>query len=387
MKNRNRNSAQWREKPERTVGLDLGDRFSHYCILQAQGEVIEQGRIPTTEAGLRKQFAGRPRLRIALECGTHCPWVSRLLEQLGHQVIVANARQVHSITHSVSKSDPHDAEQLARLAHCDPNLLQPIQHRSLARRQILNLLRARHTLVRARTLVVNSLRGLVKSAGGRLPKCSTASFPQRAAAHLPASIASLAAPLLEQVASLNTHIAALDQQIEALAQRDSAIGLLRTAPGVGPLVAAAYVLTLDRHDSVAHSRQVRRARLGLRPKQHQSGDHDPQRGITKISNRYLRTLLVQSAHYVLGPFGPDSALRRLGTEAGRNGQSRRQEARRGGRGSQTRRHLTRHVADRPALSPLSALCARPRRPAPKPVKPERQKPPNKERTKANPHRD
>jgi transposase len=326
MKNRNRNHTPWREKPERTVGLDLGDRFSSYCILQEQGEVIEEGRIPTTEKGLRKQFANSPRLRIALECGTHSPWVSRLLEQLGHQVIVANAREVHSITHSVSKSDPHDAEQLARLAHSDPRLLKPIQHRSPERQQDLNLLRARHTLVRARTLVVNSLRGLVKSAGGRLPKCSTESFPQRAAAHLPASIASLAAPLLEQVASFNTHIAALDQQIEALAQRDPAIALLRTAPGVGPLVAAAYVLTLDRHDSVAHSRQVG-ARLGLRPKQHQSGDGDPQRGITKISNRYLRTLLVQSAHYVLGPFGPDSALRRWGLKlAGTGNQGAKKRA-------------------------------------------------------------
>jgi len=326
MNHRNRNNAQWREKPERTVGLDLGDRFSHYCVLQEQGEVIEEGRIPTTEKGLRQQFAHGPRLRIALECGTHSPWVSRLLEQLGHQVIVANAREVHSITRSVSKSDPHDAQQLARLAHSDPRLLKPIQHRSPARQQDLNLLRARHTLVRARTLIINSLRGLVKSAGGRLPKCSTESFPQRSADRFPDSIASLAAPMLEQVASLNTHIAALDQQIEALAQRDPAIGLLRTAPGVGPLVAAAYVLTLDRHDAVTHSRQVG-ARLGLRPKQHQSGDGHPQRGISKISNRYLRTLLVQSAHYVLGRFGPDSALRRWGLKlAGTGNQGAKKRA-------------------------------------------------------------
>jgi transposase len=166
----------------------------------------------------------------------------------------------------------------------------------------------------------------VKSAGGRLPKCSSESFPARAAEHLPPSIAALAAPMLEQVASLNTHISSLDRQIEALAQRDPAIGLLRSAPGVGPVVAAAYVLTLDRHDSVQHSRQMG-PRLGLRPKQHQSGDCDPQRGITKISNRYLRTLLVQSAHYILGRFGPDSALRRWGLKlAGTGNQGAKERA-------------------------------------------------------------
>lgn len=326
MSYRNRNNTQWREKPERTVGLDLGDRFSHYCMLQAQGEVIEEGRIATTEKGLRQQFANIPRQRIALECGTHSPWVSRRLQQWGHQVIVANAREVRSITHGVSKNDRHDAEQLARLAQSDPELLKPIQHRSPARQQDLNLLRARHTLVRARTLLINSLRGLVKSAGGRLPTCSSQSFPKRVAEHIPASITPLAMPLLDQVAALNTHIAALDQQIETLALRYPEIPLLRTAPGVGPLVAAAYVLTLERHDSVAHSRQMG-ARLGLRPKQHQSGDCDPQQGITKISNRYLRCLLVQSAHYILGPFGPDSALRRWGLKlAGTGNQGAKKRA-------------------------------------------------------------
>jgi len=326
MSYRNRNDAQWREKPERTVGLDLGDRFSHYCILNAHGEVIEEGRIATTEKGLRQQFANVPRQRIALECGTHSPWVSRRLQQWGHQVIVANPRAVPSITHSVSKNDRHDAEQLARLAHSDPELLKPIQHRRQTRQQDLNWLRARHTLVRARTLVINSLRGLAKSAGGRLPNCSSESFPKRVAEHIPASLTPLATPVLEQVATLNTHIAALDQQIETLAQRYPEISLLRTAPGVGPVVAAAYVLTLDRPDSVAHSRQMG-ARLGLRPKQHQSGDRDPQQGITKISNRYLRSLLVQSAHYVLGRFGPDSALRRWGLQlAGTGNQGAKKRA-------------------------------------------------------------
>ena len=313
MKHRNKKVSSWSQKPEMTVGLDLGDRVSHYCILESHGEVMEEGRVATTEKALRQQFTAGPRYRIALECGTHSPWVSRRLEQWGHQVIVANAREVRSVTASVSKSDRQDAEQLARLAHADPRLLKPIRHRSPARQRDLNLLRARDTLVRARTLLINSLRGVVKSAGGRLPHCSSASFPTRAAAALPAEIAPVATPVLEQVASLNAHIRRFDQHIETLAGRYPEIRLLRSAPGVGPIVAAAYVLTLGRADAVTHSRQVG-AWLGLRPRRHQSGDSDPQRSISKAGNRYLRSLLVQSAHYILGRFGPDSALRRWGLQ-------------------------------------------------------------------------
>jgi len=89
-------------------------------------------------------------MRIALECGTHSPWISRLLKKLGHQVIVANARKIPAITGSESKNDRNDAELLARFAAHDPKLLSPVQHRSLQRQQDLNLIQVRSTLVRAR---------------------------------------------------------------------------------------------------------------------------------------------------------------------------------------------------------------------------------------------
>lgn len=213
---RTKQSAEWKQKPGITVGVDLGDRFSYYCVLNAEGDVVEQGRIATKEAALRQHFAGEARQRIALECGTHSPWASRLLSQLGHQVIVANARKVRAISQNESKNDRHDAEMLARLAYSDPHLLRPIQHRSVERQRDLNLLRARDTLVRARTMLVNALRGLVKSAGARLPQCSTASFAVRARATLPAELQAAAKPLLEQIAALSGQIAGLDRQIEKL---------------------------------------------------------------------------------------------------------------------------------------------------------------------------
>jgi transposase len=299
------------DKPEMTMGIDVGDRYSHLCLLDEEGEVVERDRVRSTEAAFRRHFEGTPRLRIALECGTHSPWMSRLFKQLGHQVVVANARKIPTITESESKNDGRDAEQLALMAAFNPKLLSPLEHRSLARQQDLNLVQARAILVKARTMIVNALRGLVKSAGGRLPACSSESFPDRAAGAVPPALADVAAPLVEQIARLNMQIGVMDQQIEKLANKYPEIGLLRSVPGLGAGGACPEGGTLDRPDAVPKSRSAG-AFLGLRPGQSQSGDSDPQRRITRTGNTYLRCLLVQSAQYILGRFGPDSALRRWG---------------------------------------------------------------------------
>jgi len=309
------------DRPAMTVGLDLGDRYSRYCLLNREGEVVEEGRMQNTEVALRRHFEGESRLRIALETGTHSPWVSRLLTSLGHQVIVANARKISAITASVSKNDRNDAELLARFAAHDPRLLSPVQHRSQQRQQDLNLIHVRATLVGARTLLMNALRGLVKSAGFRLPACSSETFPARARASVPPALVAAATPLIEQVALLNSQIGNLDRQIEKLADKYPEIALLRTTPGVGPVVASAYVLTLDRPQP-ALSNRTAGAFLGLRPAQSQSGEQDPQRRITRTGNTYLRSLLVQSAQYILGRFGPDSALRRWGLKLAATGGKR-----------------------------------------------------------------
>jgi transposase len=274
----------------------------------------------STEVALRRHFEGEPCLRIALECGTHSPWVSRLLTALGHQVIVANARKIPAITGSESKNDRNDAEKLARFAAFDPKLLSPVAHRSQERQVDLNLIHARATLVRARTMIVNAFRGLVKSAGGRLPACSTESLPERAAVSIPPALSEVVTPLIQQIALLNAQIGGMDKQIEKLSTKYPEIVLMRTVPGVGPIVAAAYVLTLDRPD--AGSNRSAGAFLGLRPAQSQSGDTDPQRRISKTGDSCLRSLLVQSAQYILGRFGPDSELRRWGLKLAASGGKR-----------------------------------------------------------------
>jgi len=308
-------------KPEKIVGLDLGDRYSHYCMLTASGDLMEEGRIRSTAGALEKQFGNELRMRIALETGTHSPWVSRLLERHGHQVIVANARKIPVITASESKNDRNDAEQLARMAAFDPKLLHPIEHRSLERQQDLNLVHTRSVLVRARTMLINSARGLVKSGGGRLPACSSGAFPGKARTALPEELKTACEPLLEQIAEMNRGIGEMNRQIDGLEKKYPEISVLRTAPGVGPVVAACYVLTLDRAEAMETNRQAG-AYLGLRPRQQQSGDSNPQRGIAKTGNGYLRSLLVQSAQYILGRFGPDSELRRWGLKLAASGGKR-----------------------------------------------------------------
>lgn len=324
MKKSNR-ETEWKQRPEQTVGVDLGDRFSRYCVLNSDGEVIEEGRVATSEEGFRRQWEGEPRQRIIVETGTHSPWVSRLLKGLGHQVIVANARKVRAIWDNESKNDRRDAEMLAQLGYSNPRLLSPIQHRSVERQRDLNLLRARDTLVRARTMLINAVRGLVKSAGARLPACAANYFAGRVSSTMPVELAPATTPLVEQITALTVQIRRLDQEIELLGKRYPEIVVLRTVPGVGPVIAAAYVLTLDRVDAVAHSRSVG-AFVGLRPRQSQSGDSDPEHNISKTGNLYLRRLLVQAAHYILGRFGPDSALRRWGLKLAMGGKRAKKRA-------------------------------------------------------------
>jgi transposase len=302
-----------------TVGLDLGDRFSSACALDTQsGEVKREWRLPTTRQGLARYFAGKPPMRIALEVGIHSPWVSRLLASWDHQVLVANPRKVRLIAHNRRKSDRFDCRTLARLARLDPELLAPVHHRNAACQQDLAVLRARAALVRARTLLVNHLRGAVKSAGGRLPKCSAASLSRRSALPVPETLRPTSEPLLAAIGELSEQICGYDHELETVSERYPESAVLRGVAGVGTLTSLAFVLTLEDPARFTDSRQVG-AYVGLTPGSRQSGDCNPQMHITKEGDPFLRQLLVQSAHYVLGPFGPDCDLRRFGLKLAQRG--------------------------------------------------------------------
>jgi transposase len=302
-----------------TIGVDLGDRSSNYCILDEAGEVLLEHKLPTTPQAMKQVFGGMPRSRIALETGAHSPWVSRLLAELGHEVIVAHARNVRLIGESSRKDDQLDARTLARLARIDPHLLSPVQHRSAKAQIHLTVIRARAGLVGARTALVNAARGLVKSYGQRLRKCGTQQVGRDMATGLSAELREALEPLLEEVESLNVRIKEYDRRIEQTAKEVyPEVSLLKQVKGVGPLIALTYVLTLEDPHRFRRSRDVG-CFLGLRPGRRNSGQSQPQMHISKEGDRYLRTLLVQGAHYILGPFGEDSDLRRWGLRLAERG--------------------------------------------------------------------
>ena len=312
---------------ERTVGLDLGDRTSRYCILSQDGTLLEEGQVATTEAALRRHFSPMDRARVALEVGTHSPWVSRLVADCGHEVIVANPRQLRLIYENQRKSDRTDAEYLARLARVDPKLLAPITHRGEQAQADLALLRSRDMLVRARADLVNHVRGAVKSVGCRIPKCSTPAFARRAKAHVRELLEATLRPVLSTITQLSEQIHQMDRQIEQVAQSSyPETEVLRQVPGVGGLTALCYVLTLEDPARFPTSRSVG-AYVGLVPKRSSSGQRDPELGITRAGDEMLRRLLVQAAHYTLGPFGPDTDLRRFGEKlAARGGKNAKKRA-------------------------------------------------------------
>ena len=302
-----------------TVGLDLGDRTSHYCILDEAGNVILERRLPTTPKGIHQAFSKIPRSRVALETGTHSPWVSRQLTQWGHEVIVAHARNVRLIGESSRKDDQLDARTLARLARIDPALLGPVRHRSAKAQIHLTVIRARAALVSTRTALVNAARGLTKSYGERLKKCDTGQMNRAIAKGLSQELREALEPLLEEIESLNERIAEYDRRIEKVAKEVyPEAALLQQVKGVGTLIALTYVLTLDDPQRFRRSRDAG-CFLGLRPGRRNSGMSEPQMHISKEGDRYLRTLMVQGAHYILGPFGEDSDLRRWGLKLAERG--------------------------------------------------------------------
>ncbi len=265
-----------------------------------------------SRTGVERVFAGRPPCRIGLEVGTHSPWLSRQLEALGYEVIVANARQVGLIARSGRKTDRVDAETLTRAARFDPALLKPIRHRGEQAQADLAMLRARKALLASRTRLVISTRGMVKAVGGRLPKGSADYFASKVKDHLPQMLRPALEPMLASIAGLTEQVCQLTRELKKLAQeRYPETALLSQVPGVGLICSLTYVLTLEEPTRFKRSRDVG-AYLGLVARQHESGEQKPQLHITKTGDVYLRSVLVQSAQHILGPFGPDSDLRRWG---------------------------------------------------------------------------
>jgi transposase len=319
-------SSQAMLLPKVTIGLDLGDRTSRVCGIDAAGAVVLEASIATDREVLTRFFAMQERARVVLEVGMHSPWVSRVVGELGHEVLVANPSAMYGRQRRRKRNDRLDAEFLARQGRADPELLHPIQHRGVTAQQHLELLRARDQVVQVRTKLVNHVRGAVKSLGDRLPPSSAEAFPRRAAPAIPDALRSALAPLLELISEVTRRIAEYDRALAALIRTDYPVARrLQEPAGVGPLTALAVVLLIEDPRRFAKSRDVG-AYFGLVPRLDESSQSQPQLRISKAGDPLGRRLLVNAAQYILGPFGPPCDLKRHGeaiaARGGRNAKKR-----------------------------------------------------------------
>jgi len=305
-----------------TLGIDLGDRRSSYCLVAMSGEILEEGQVATTRPSLTGFFQGQQPCRIVLEACGHVHWIAQLASAAGHEVVVANPRELRLISQGGRKSDRNDARTLARLGRIDAELLRPVKLRGADCRASRALLHARDQLVRTRAKLVSFVRGQVKCFGGRIPTCSTSAFRRKAVGHVPEPIQDVVAPLLEILEQLTKKIRDFDHQIERLCkQRHPQTGVLRQVRGVGPVLALAYAATIEDPARFTSSRTVGNY-VGLAPGQYASGAKTPELRISKRGDRLTRRLLVNAAAYILGPFGPDCDLRRYGGRIARGGAQR-----------------------------------------------------------------
>jgi transposase len=296
-----------------TIGLDLGDKRCHACVLDANANVIEERTIATNKQAMESVFKEYQGCLVIMEVGTHSPWISRLFKDRGFKVITGNPRQVRLISDNPHNTDRLDPKLLARLGRADPLLLSPVEHRSEEVQKHRALLQSRDGLVRCRTLLINQVRGMAKSLGVRLPKCSSKAFVQRVWETVGEDeLFPGMSTLLHAISRHTADIDELEGEVHRLCRdRYPVVQFLQEIGGVGPITALSYVLTLEDPKRFTTSRTVG-AYLGLCPRQHSSGDQEPQLRITKCGDVATRRYLVQAAHYIIGPFGPDSDLRRHG---------------------------------------------------------------------------
>jgi transposase len=305
-----------------TVGLDLGDRRHRFCTLDDRGEVVEEGSICNDRDSLRK-LAGRYHGALGvMEAGAHSPWISRLLEGVGWRVVVSNPRKVRAIYQHERKSDQRDALMLARIGRMDRALLYPVRHSSEEAQRDLLRIKLRDSLVRARVAVINSVRFTLKSLGYNVRNPSSERFHKSVMEEVPEAVRQMIAPSVQALAELTTRIKTLEQEMNTLAKvKYPQTARLQQIPGVGPITALYFVLKIEDPSRFGNVRDIG-AYAGLCPRRDQSGESDPQLRISKRGDAYLRRLLVSAAQYILGPFGPASALREYGQKLAADGTRR-----------------------------------------------------------------
>jgi len=302
-------------------GLDLGDLSSNHCLVDGQGQIVREGTVETTREALMQLFSAVPRSRVVMEATRNTHWVRQVLKAAGHEVIVANPRQLHLISKSLRKTDRNDARILARVGRLDLELLRPVHERSDLSMQVRLVMRSRTSLVRMRTKLINLVRGSVKVFGYRMPTCTAEHFHIKARLAMPAELRETLTPLLDTLEGFGEKIKAYDRQIAQLCEQFPQTKVFQQVRGVGPLVSLTFLMCVEDPRRFKDSRSVG-VYIGLTPGSRQSGNSDPRMRITKQGDGELRALLVTAATHIMRRSAPDTDLKRYGRRIAQSGTPR-----------------------------------------------------------------
>jgi transposase len=275
--------------------IDLHMRHSRIRIIDDEGQVRRDQRLPTQAERFLTAFAGHGPMRIVVESGTESEWVAQALEGAGHEVIVVdpNFAPMYGELHRKVKTDTRDVAALAEANR--RGWYRAAYRASPAQRARRQTLRARRQLVRMRSGTIALIRALVRQTGARVGTGSSARFAQRLEQlSLSPELRATIAPLGRTLTLLTTEIATLDAHLIQVAKTDPVVQRLQTVPGVGPVVALTFRAFVDRIERFTSAAQVSAA-IGLVPREDSSAERRHQGHITKAGPGEVRSLLIQAA--------------------------------------------------------------------------------------------
>jgi len=275
--------------------IDLHMRYSQIRIVDAEGRVLREQRVPTSAERVVAAFRGHEAMRILLETGTESEWVAQTLETAGHEVIVADPNYA-PMYGEIRRKVKTDRRDVVALSEANRRGWYRATHRvSPAQRALRQVLRSRRQFVQMRSGTIALIRSLLRQEGCRLAPCRSERVPARLAAlKLPLHLAETVAPLSRTVETLTTAIAGVDERLARSTQADPVVQRLQSVPGVGPVVALTFRAFVDDVGRFARAGQVSAA-IGLVPREDSSAERRHRGHITKAGPRELRSLLVQAA--------------------------------------------------------------------------------------------
>jgi len=299
---------------EQYVGLDVSLEQTALCVVDGGGKTLWQGKCASTPEAIAAAVRARaPEVaRVGLESGPLSTWHWHELKRLGLPVVCLDARHAKAaLSLQLNKSDRNDARGLAQIVRT--GWYREVAVKGWDSQLVRSLLTSRAQLVRLRVDLANQIRGVLKPFGLVAGKGGGRLFVERVRTLVAdGPLREVAEALLAAWQAINDQVATLSRRLLAIARQDQAVRRLMTAPGVGVLVALAYVSVIDDPERFAKSSSVG-AYVGLTPRRFQSGEEDYTGRISRCGDKLLRTYLFEAAGIILHRVAKWSALKVWGT--------------------------------------------------------------------------